>query len=273
MKILEKGLLEVFSMSNLDPLVKIENLKKNFGNFTALNGVSLEVFPGEVHALLGDNGAGKSTLIKILSGVYQPTSGKIFVEGSEVKFSSPRDASNVGIGTVYQDLALNALTSMTRIFFLGREQIIGPPPFGILKSKEMNKIAVEEMKKIGIFISDPEQAVGTMSGGQRQTLAIARAIYFGAKVLILDEPTSALGVHQASVVLKYISDSLGTDAEMIVHKFAEEAMYKYLAHAILSTKANVPEYLVARFKREKTGPKKISYQHRRNKNRKKLRLA
>ena len=163
MKILEKGLLEVFSMSNLDPLVKIENLKKNFGNFTALNGVSLEVFPGEVHALLGDNGAGKSTLIKILSGVYQPTSGKIFVEGGEVKFSSPRDASNVGIGTVYQDLALNALTSMTRNFFLGREQIIGPPPFGILKSKEMNKIAVEEMKKIGIFISDPEQAVGTLS--------------------------------------------------------------------------------------------------------------
>ena len=204
MKTLEKGLLEVFSMSNLDPLVKIENLKKNFGNFTALNGVSLEVFPGEVHALLGDNGAGKSTLIKILSGVYQPTSGKIFVEGSEVKFSSPRDASNVGIGTVYQDLALNALTSMTRNFFLGREQIIGPPPFGILKSKEMNKIAVEEMKKIGIFISDPEQAVGTMSGGQRQTLAIARAIYFGAKVLILDEPTSALGQKQQMEVLKTI---------------------------------------------------------------------
>ena len=191
-------------MSILDPLVKIENLKKNFGNFTALNGVSLEVFPGEVHALLGDNGAGKSTLIKILSGIYQPTSGKIFVEGSEVKFSSPRDASNVGIGTVYQDLALNSLTSMTRNFFLGREQIIGPPPFGILKSKEMNKIAVEEMKKIGIFISDPEQAVGTMSGGQRQTLAIARAIYFGAKVLILDEPTSALGQKQQMEVLKTI---------------------------------------------------------------------
>ena len=129
------------------PLIEIKDLVKRFGNFTALNGVSLEVFPGEVHALLGDNGAGKSTLIKILSGVYPASSGKIFVEGKEVKFASPRDASNVGIGTVYQDLALNALTSMTRNFFLGREQTIGPGPFGILKTKEMNQIAIEEMKK------------------------------------------------------------------------------------------------------------------------------
>ena len=191
-------------MTSKSPLVKVENLGKKFGNFTALDGVSLEIYSGEVHALLGDNGAGKSTLIKILSGVYPPTSGKIFVEENEVKFSSPRDASNVGIGTVYQDLALNSLTSMTRNFFLGREQTIGLGPFGILKTKEMNKIAVEEMKKIGIFISDPEQAVGTMSGGQRQTLAIARAIYFGAKVLILDEPTSALGQKQQMEVLKTI---------------------------------------------------------------------
>ena len=191
-------------MTSKPPLVKVENLGKKFGNFTALDGVSLEIYSGEVHALLGDNGAGKSTLIKILSGVYPPTSGKIFVEENEVKFSSPRDASNVGIGTVYQDLALNSLTSMTRNFFLGREQKIGFGPFGILKTKKMNKIAVEEMKKIGIFISDPEQAVGTMSGGQRQTLAIARAIYFGAKVLILDEPTSALGQKQQMEVLKTI---------------------------------------------------------------------
>ena len=206
-------------MSNLDPLVKIENLKKNFGNFTALNGVSLEVFPGEVHALLGDNGAGKSTLIKILSGVYQPTSGKIFVEGSEVKFSSPRDASNVGIGTVYQDLALVSLMSVTRNFFMGREPLKGPPFLKTFDIEKANKIAAERMGQIGIDVRDPSQAVGTMSGGERQCLAISRAIYFGAKVLVLDEPTSALGVHQASVVLKYIvkAASQGLAVILITH--------------------------------------------------------
>ncbi len=186
------------------PLIETKNLIKKFGAFTALNGVSLEIFPGEVHALLGDNGAGKSTLIKTLSGVHPATSGQIIVEGKEVNFSSPRDASDAGIGTVYQDLALNALTSVTRNFFLGRELVFGMGPFGILKMKEMHEIAVGEMAKIGINISNPEQAVGTMSGGQRQTLAIARAIYFGAKVLILDEPTSALGQRQQMEVLKTI---------------------------------------------------------------------
>ena len=193
-------------MENKDsqPLIETKNLVKKFGAFTALNGVSIDIFPGEVHALLGDNGAGKSTLIKTLSGVPPATSGQIIVEGKQVQFSSPRDASDAGIGTVYQDLALNALTSVTRNFFLGRELVLGSGPFGLLKMKEMHEIAVAEMAKIGINISDPEQAVGTMSGGQRQTLAIARAIYFGAKVLILDEPTSALGQRQQMEVLKTI---------------------------------------------------------------------
>ena len=186
------------------PLIEIKNLVKKFGSFTALNGVSLDVYPGEVHALLGDNGAGKSTLIKVLSGVHSMTSGEIKVDGKIVNFSSPRQASDEGIGTVYQDLALNALTSVTRNFFLGREIKKGPGPFGLLQMDEMDKITSEEMSKIGISISNFNQPVGTMSGGQRQTLAIARAIYFGAKVLVLDEPTSALGVHQASMVLKYI---------------------------------------------------------------------
>lgn len=186
------------------PLIRTEKLVKKFGPFTALNGIDLEVFPGEVHALLGDNGAGKSTLIKILSGVHQPTSGAIYVDGQSVRFNSPRDASSAGIGTVYQDLALNPLISVTRNFFMGRELSGGIPPFGILKMAEMDRIAHEEMVKIGIDISDPGQAVGTMSGGQRQTLAIARAIYFGAKVLILDEPTSALGQKQQMEVLKTI---------------------------------------------------------------------
>ena len=206
------------TVSNSNPLIETKELVKKFGSFTALNGVSLKVYPGEVHALLGDNGAGKSTLIKALSGVHQPTSGKILVEGKETKFNSPRDASEVGIGTVYQDLALNSLTSVTRNFFLGRELKFGNGPFGILKMKKMHNIATEEMAKIGIKIEDPEQPVGTMSGGQRQTLAIARAIYFGAKVLILDEPTSALGQKQQMEVLKTIKkvQQLGNIAIILI---------------------------------------------------------
>ena len=203
---------------DLQPLIETKDLVKKFGAFTALNGVSIDIFPGEVHALLGDNGAGKSTLIKTLSGVHPATSGEIIVEGKRVNFNSPRDASDAGIGTVYQDLALNALTSVTRNFFLGRELVFGKGPFGILKMREMHEIAVNEMAKIGINISDPEQAVGTMSGGQRQTLAIARAIYFGAKVLILDEPTSALGQRQQMEVLKTIKkvQQLGNIAIILI---------------------------------------------------------
>lgn len=183
------------------PYLRVEGLTKKFGPFTALGGVDLEVYPGEVHALLGDNGAGKSTLIKTLAGVHQPTSGTIYIEGKPVTFRSPRDASAAGIGTVYQDLAINQLMSVTRNFFMGREL---KGRFGTLRMEEMNQIAHDEMLKIGIDFSDPTQAVGTMSGGQRQTLAIARAIYFGAKVLILDEPTSALGQKQQMGVLKTI---------------------------------------------------------------------
>tara|TARA_B100000963_G_scaffold204972_1_gene178436 strand:+ start:448 stop:1233 length:786 start_codon:yes stop_codon:yes gene_type:complete len=191
-------------MSDPKPLIETIGLVKKFGSFTALNGVSLNVYPGEVHALLGDNGAGKSTLIKILSGVFPATGGQIYVEGQQISFASPRNATDAGIGTVYQDLALNPLTSVTRNFFLGRELTRFNSPFGLLKMDDMHKIAIQEMAKIGINIADPEQAVGTMSGGQRQTLAIARAIYFGAKVLILDEPTSALGQKQQMEVLKTI---------------------------------------------------------------------
>ncbi|MEM9437448.1 MAG: ATP-binding cassette domain-containing protein [Pseudomonadota bacterium] len=184
-----------------DPYLRVEKLVKKFGPFTALNGVDLEVHAGEVHALLGDNGAGKSTLIKTLAGVHEPSGGQLYIEGKPVNFRSPRDATAAGIGTVYQDLALNQLMSVTRNFFMGREL---KSAFGTLRMDEMDKIAHDEMLKIGIDFSDPTQAVGTMSGGQRQTLAIARAIFFGAKVLILDEPTSALGQKQQMEVLKTI---------------------------------------------------------------------
>lgn len=182
------------------PTIEIRHLSKYFGSIIALKDVSFEVYKGEVTALLGDNGAGKSTLIKTLSGVHKPSEGEILIDGKPVHFNSPRDAAAAGIGTVYQDLALQPLMSVTRNFFLGREISKGP----FLDFETMDRITREEMAKIGIDVADPSQAIGTMSGGQRQTLAIARAIYFGAKVLILDEPTSALGQKQQLEVLRTI---------------------------------------------------------------------
>lgn len=186
------------------PIIKVRNLVKHFGPVIALNGVSLSVEPGQVHCLLGDNGAGKSTLIKTLSGVHKPTSGEFFVEGKQVVFNSPRDALDHGIATVYQDLAMIPLMSVMRNFFLGREPTKGIGPVKWFDTQFAEDVTREEMKKIGIDVRDPQQAVGTLSGGERQCVAIARAVYFGAKVLILDEPTSALGVRQTAMVLKYI---------------------------------------------------------------------
>jgi simple sugar transport system ATP-binding protein len=187
------------------PIIEVRNLVKHFGPVIALNGVSLSVEPGQVHCLLGDNGAGKSTLIKTLSGVHKPTSGEFFVDGKQVSFNSPRDALDHGIATVYQDLAMIPLMSVMRNFFLGREPTKGIGPLRWFDAQFAEDVTREEMKKIGIDVRDPQQAVGTLSGGERQCVAIARAVYFGAKVLILDEPTSALGVRQTAMVLKYIN--------------------------------------------------------------------
>ena len=199
-------------------LVQFNNISKFFGKVIALKDVTMKLKKGEIMCLLGDNGAGKSTLIKTLAGVHKPDEGEIIFEDKKIIFDSPRDALDIGIGTVYQDLALNSLTSVTKNFFLGRELKFGKGPFGILKMQKMHNIAIEEMAKIGIKIEDPEQPVGTMSGGQRQTLAIARAIYFGAKVLILDEPTSALGQKQQMEVLKTIKkvQQLGNIAIILI---------------------------------------------------------
>jgi simple sugar transport system ATP-binding protein len=191
-------------MSTKAPLIEIRNVVKHFGSVIALSGVSMTVGPGEVLCLLGDNGAGKSTLIKTLAGVHRPTSGEYFVEGRPVTFTSPRDALDAGIATVYQDLAMIPLMSVTRNFFMGREPTKGVWPFRFVDFDRCDDITRDEMHRIGIDVRDPHQAVGTLSGGERQCVAIARAVYFGAKVLILDEPTSALGVAQTSMVLKYI---------------------------------------------------------------------
>ncbi len=187
------------------PLIEVRGLVKRFGPVVALAGVSMTINAGEVHCLLGDNGAGKSTLIKTLSGVYRPTAGDFLFEGEPVSFSSPREALDLGIATVFQDLAMIPLLSITRNFFMGREPVktrFGP--FSFMDMPLADRIVHEEMRRIGIDVRDPQQPVGTLSGGERQCVAIARAVHFGAKVLILDEPTSALGVAQTSMVLKFV---------------------------------------------------------------------
>jgi simple sugar transport system ATP-binding protein len=189
------------------PLIELQSVSKFFGSVVALTQVSFAVAAGEVHCLLGDNGAGKSTLIKILSGVFRPDRGRFLVDGAEVSFDSPAEALDRGIATVYQDLAMVPLMGVARNFFLGREPTRGWGPFRRFDHGEAGRITRSELAKIGIDLRDPSQPVGTLSGGERQCTAIARAIYFGARVLILDEPTSALGVHQASMVLRFIAQA------------------------------------------------------------------
>lgn len=185
-------------------IVEMRNIQKHFGHVIALAGVSFDIRPGECHCLLGDNGAGKSTFIKIMSGVYKPSDGEVLVEGTPTPFHSPRDAMAAGIATVYQDLAMIPLMSVSRNFWMGREPERGIWPFKTFDTSKADEITVTEMRKMGINLRGPDQAVGTLSGGERQTVAIARAVYFGAKVLILDEPTSALGVRQTANVLSTI---------------------------------------------------------------------
>ena len=186
-------------------ILELKNVSRFFGTVIALQDIGIQVKKGEVHCLLGDNGAGKSTLIKILAGVYKPSEGEYLYNGKPVKFCSPRDALDMGIATVYQDLALVPLMSVTRNFFMGRELTKRWGPFKIFDTEKCNEIARAGLADMGIKIRNPEQAIGTLSGGEKQCLAIARAIHFGAEVLILDEPTAALGVKQSSNVLKLVA--------------------------------------------------------------------
>jgi len=163
-----------------ETIVEFNQISKFFGSVIALQEVTMHIKKGEIMCLLGDNGAGKSTLIKTLSGVHKPDKGEIIIEGKKIIFDSPREALDMGIATVYQDLALVSLMSVTRNFFMGREPIKGFGPFKTFDIEKANSIAAERMGQIGIDIRDPSQAVGTMSGGERQCLAISRAIYFGA---------------------------------------------------------------------------------------------
>jgi simple sugar transport system ATP-binding protein len=188
-----------------DYILQLENISKFFGPVIALNGVTLRLRRGEVHCLLGDNGAGKSTLIKALAGVHAPDQGRYLIDGKPVHFKSPREALDQGIATVYQDLALVPLMSVARNFFMGREptrRLFGLVP--VMDHELAAATATAKLAEMGIRARDANQMIGTMSGGEKQCLAIARAIHFGARVLILDEPTAALGVKQSVNVLKLI---------------------------------------------------------------------
>ena len=187
------------------PLLEARSLSKHFAGITAVDDVSFRVRAGEVLCLLGDNGAGKSTLIKMLSGVHQPTAGQILIDEIPIVLASPREAKALGIATVQQDIGTIALMSIARNFFLGSELTKGRRPFKRIDHQRANAIVMEQVARLGIRrVQSGDQLCGVMSGGERQVLVIARAIYFGGRVLILDEPTSALGVKQAEIVLRHI---------------------------------------------------------------------
>jgi simple sugar transport system ATP-binding protein len=206
-------------MNAAPPVLSGEKISKRFGPVHALKDVSITVRRGRVTCLLGDNGAGKSTLIKVLSGVERPTAGSIKLAGETVQFHSPRDASDAGIATVYQDLGLVPIMPIYRNFVLGHEPVRRPRWLGLLSVGAAKKVASRELAKIGIEGRGVDRPVSTLSGGERQSLAIAKAVHRGARVLILDEPTSALGVREAAIVLRYVKDARarGVGIVLITH--------------------------------------------------------
>nr|WP_223280709.1 ATP-binding cassette domain-containing protein [Streptomyces sp. San01] len=200
-------------------LVELDGVSKYYGNIRALEDVSLVVHAGEISCVLGDNGAGKSTLIKIIAGLHRHDSGSLRIEGDETKLANPRDALDRGIATVYQDLAVVPLMPVWRNFFLGSEPTRGSGPFKRMDVDLMRRTTHAELLRMGIDLRDVDQPIGTLSGGERQCVAIARAVHFGAKVLVLDEPTAALGVKQSGVVLKYVAAArdAGLGVVLITH--------------------------------------------------------
>ncbi|GAA2365991.1 ATP-binding cassette domain-containing protein [Streptomyces cuspidosporus] len=201
------------------PLIELREVSKSYGNVNALQGVSLEVHAGEITCVLGDNGAGKSTLIKIVAGLHRHDAGSLTIEGEETRLGSPREALDRGIATVYQDLAVVPLMPVWRNFFLGSEPTKGRGPFKRLDVETMRTTTRAALLRMGIDLRDVDQPIGTLSGGERQCVAIARAVHFGAKVLVLDEPTAALGVKQSGVVLKYVAAArdAGLGVVLITH--------------------------------------------------------
>lgn len=195
-------------MSEPVPVLEARGISKSFGAVHALDHASMQIFPGEIVALIGDNGAGKSTLINCLTGVFPPDSGQILFEGKPVQLHSPQDARNLGIETVYQDLAVAPHLDSAANIFLGREAmkpgLLGK--LGFLDNKLMTEITAQELKRLRVRIPDPSRRVFTLSGGQRQSVAVARSAKWASKVVIMDEPTAALGVAQSQMVLDLVRE-------------------------------------------------------------------
>jgi len=207
------------------PLLEARRIEKRFGHVVALRDGNFSLAPNEVHAIVGDNGAGKSTLIKVISGVLHADAGELLLEGEPVQIANPREARALGIETVYQDLALAEHLDAAANLFLGRELFLPPPLswFGFLDRKTMRERAREEMRRLKIGIQSVEQPVVELSGGQRQAIAVARAIAWGRRIVIMDEPTAALGVRESSMVLELIKEvkSHGLAVLMISHNLPE----------------------------------------------------
>ncbi len=186
------------------PLYEVRNISKKYGSVIALDGADFQIKAGEIVGLVGDNGAGKSTLVKVLSGAHKPTSGQIILEGKEVSWNSPRDAIEAGVETLYQDSGLAPHLTVSANVFLGREKylpsVLGK--FGFLDNKAMNKEAHEDLERVGIAVPASNRSISQLSGGQRQAVAIGRAVSWASKVIILDEPTNHLGARQAGEVLE-----------------------------------------------------------------------
>jgi len=198
------------------PVLEARGVTKRFGALVALDGVSLMLAPGRVACLLGDNGAGKSTLIRILSGVFGPTAGSLALDGSPVPLRSPRHAQALGIATVHQDLGVLPLLAIWRNFFLGHEPTVGRGPLRRIDAARCERIAKEQLETLGIRVADASRLAATLSGGERQAVAIARALHLGARVLILDEPTAALGVRQSGIVLRNIERARDRGAAVLL---------------------------------------------------------
>jgi simple sugar transport system ATP-binding protein len=236
-----------------DDLLVLEKITKKFGGMVALKDISLRVARGEIIGLVGDNGAGKSTLAKIIVGYYKPDSGKIFFEGREVRFSSPQEARRAGIEIVYQDMALVDYMSIYRNIFLGREIGRGFGPIKLLDKKSMRRAALNLIREIGISDKNPDTPVSKLSGGERQAIAIARAVYFGAKLVIFDEPTSALSIRETQNVLRLIRNLKERGIASIVISHNIHHVYSISDRIVVLEKGNK----ILDMPRESTTPEEI----------------